>query len=103
MPGASEQTRRITNLNANWTPTGDSEDGRFELQVITDDGQRHALAPSPAAVMALAGLLQAEPALAWDPTNQTLIVANLVGEMRWTLQDPSASPTPTGSRVSPGP
>jgi hypothetical protein len=39
---------------------------------------------SPASVTALTALAQADTALAWDPTNHTLIVANIVGTMPWT-------------------
>jgi hypothetical protein len=87
MPGASDETRRVTVLNANWAPGADGDDGRFELLVITDDDQHHVLTPSPTAVTALAALLQNGPVLAWDATNRTLIAANLVGEMPWTLAD----------------
>ena len=90
MPGASDETRRVKVLNANWTPGADGEDGRFELLVITDD-QRQVLTPSPTAVTALAALLQADPVLVWDPTNRTLIAANLVGEMPWTRDQPSST------------
>jgi hypothetical protein len=83
MPGASPQTRRVTNLNANWQPD-DSGDGRFELLIITDDDDHHVLPVSPATVTALAALAGADTTLAWDPDNRTLIVANIVGTMPWT-------------------
>ena len=50
MPGASEQTSQVTVLNANWA---DGEDGRFEVMIVTTDGQQHTVAPSPAAMTAL--------------------------------------------------
>ena len=84
MPGASPQTRRVTNLNANWQPNYDLPDGRFEVMIITDDGDQHVLQTSPATMTALTALAQADTTLAWDPTNHTLIVANIVGTMPWT-------------------
>jgi hypothetical protein len=84
MPGASEQTRRVKVLNANWVAGPDGEDGRFEIQVITADDQRHTIAPSPAAMTALIALTQADTVLAWDPTDRTLIAANVSGSMPWT-------------------
>jgi hypothetical protein len=85
MPGASESTRRVKVLNANWTPAADGGDGRFELMVVTDDDQPHTAAASPAAMSAIVALSQADTVLAWDPTNQTLIAANIVGTMPWTV------------------
>lgn len=79
MAAASEQTRRVRYVNANWTSHG-SGDGTFELLVVTDDDQRHTVQPSPAAMTALIGLTQASNALLWDPDHQTLIAANLVGD-----------------------
>jgi hypothetical protein len=84
MPGASEQTRPVKVLNANWVAGPDGEDGRFEIMVVTDDDQQHTMAPSPAAMTALIALSQADTVLAWDPTNRTLIAANVVGTMPWT-------------------
>jgi hypothetical protein len=86
MPGASQQTRRVTNLNANWQPNYDLPDGRFEIMIITDDDEHHVLQMSPATMTALAALAQADTTLAWDPTNHTLIVANIIGTMPWTQQ-----------------
>ena len=85
MPGASPQTRRVTNLNANWQPERGG-DGRFEVMIITDDDERHALPASPATMTALAALAQTDTTLAWDPVNQTLIIANIIGTMPWTQQ-----------------
>jgi len=62
VPGASDSTRRVKVLNANWTT-----------------------AASPAAMSAIVALSQANTVLAWDPTNQTLIAANIVGTMPWTV------------------
>ena len=84
MPGASEQTRRVKVLNANWVAGADGADGRFEVMIVTEDDQQHVLAPSPAAMTALIALTQADTVLAWDPANRTLVAANLVGTMPWT-------------------
>ncbi len=81
MPGASEQTRRVKVLNANWVAGPDGDDGRFEIMIVTDDDQQHTLAPSPASMSALIALTQANTVLLWDPTHRTLIAANVVG--RW--------------------
>jgi predicted nucleic acid-binding Zn ribbon protein len=84
MPGASEQTRRVKIVNANWVGGSDGDDGRFEIQIVTEDDQRHVAAPSPAAMTALIALTQAGTVLAWDPADRTLIAANIVGTMPWT-------------------
>ena len=84
MPGASEQARRVKIMNANWVAGSDGEDGRFEVMIITDDDEQHFLAPSPAAMTALVALAEADTVLVWDPTNRTLIAANLRGKMPWT-------------------
>ena len=84
MPGASEQTRRVKIVNANWVAGADGDDGRFEIQIVTEDDQRHVAAPSPAAITALIALTQAGTVLAWDPADRTLIAANIVGTMPWT-------------------
>ena len=84
MPGASEQTKRVKILNANWVAGPDGADGQFQILIVTDDDQRHVLAPSPAATTALIALARADTVLMWDPTNRTLIAANIVGTMPWT-------------------
>jgi hypothetical protein len=84
MPGASEQTRRVKVVNANWVAGSDGTDGQFEVMIVTEDDQQHVVAPSPAAMVALVALNQADTVLAWDPTNRTLVAANLVGTMPWT-------------------
>ena len=53
MPGASEQTSQVKVLNANWAAGPDGTDGRFEIMIVTADGQQHTAAPSPAAMTAL--------------------------------------------------
>ena len=84
MPGASDQTRRVKVLNANWVAGSEGTDGRFEVMIVTEDDQQHVVAPSPAAMAALVALAKADTVLAWDPTNRTLVAANLVGTMPWT-------------------
>ncbi|HWE60851.1 MAG TPA: hypothetical protein VHB98_03995 [Chloroflexota bacterium] len=79
MSGASEQTRQVKVVNANWVPGSAGDDGSFELMLVTEDDQQHILAPSPAAMTALVALTQADTVLLFDPTNCTLIVANLRG------------------------
>lgn len=88
MAGASDQTRRVRVLNANWAAGGDGEDGRFALLVVTEDGKRHTVSPSPAATAAIVALAQAGTVLLWDPADRTLIAANVVGE--WIPDDWSA-------------
>jgi hypothetical protein len=84
MPGASEHTRRVKILNANWVVGSEGTDGRFEVMIVTEDDQQHVVAPSPAAMAALVALAKADTVLAWDPINRTLVAANLVGTMPWT-------------------
>ena len=79
MPGASEQTSQVKVLNANWTAGPDGTDGRFEIMMVTADGQQHTAAPSPAAMTALLALAKADAILLWDPADRRLIVANIVG------------------------
>jgi len=84
MPGASEQTRRVKTVNANWVAGRDGDPGRFEVLMVTEDDQRHVAAPSPAAMTVLIALTQADTVLLWDPADRTLIAANIVGKMPWT-------------------
>jgi hypothetical protein len=84
VPGASAQTLPVKVLNANWTPDPNGGDGEFQILLITEDDERHVLPVSPTATTALLALTTADPVLMWDPTNQTLIAANLVGTMPWT-------------------
>jgi hypothetical protein len=84
MPGASDQTRRVKVLNANWVAGSEGTDGRFEVMIVTEDDQQHVVAPSPAAMAALVALAKADTVLAWDPTDRTLVAANLIGTMPWT-------------------
>jgi hypothetical protein len=87
MPGASEKSRRVRMLNANWVPDRQAGDGAFEMLMITEDEERHVVPASAATVTALAALLQTDPVLVWDPEGPSLIVANIVGEMPWTVRD----------------
>ena len=66
-------------LNANWTARPDGEDGRFEVMIVTADGQQHTVSPSPASMSALLALARADAILLWDPRTRTLIAANIVG------------------------
>ncbi len=84
MPGASKETRRVKILNANWIPASDDGNGRFEVMIITEDDQQYGVPVDPASMTALVALTQADTVMAWDPTNRTLIVANIIGTMPWT-------------------
>jgi hypothetical protein len=84
MPGASQQTQPVKILNANWVAGQDGDHGQFEIMFITDDDQHHVAAPSPEALVALLALAQADTVLLWDPSNRTLIAANVIGTMPWT-------------------
>jgi len=53
MPGASEQTSQVKVLNVNWAAGADGEDGRFDVMIVTGDGEKHTFAPSPASLTAL--------------------------------------------------
>ena len=79
MPGASAQTSRVTVLNTNWTAGQDGEDGRWDVMVVTADGQQHTFAPSPASMTSLLALARSDAILLWDPEDRTLIAANVVG------------------------
>jgi hypothetical protein len=78
MPGASEKTRRVKVLNVNWVAGEDGADGRFEAMIVTEDDEQHTITPSPASMTALLALAQPDNVLLWDPTNHTLIAANIV-------------------------
>jgi hypothetical protein len=67
VPGASEQTRRVKALNANWVAGPDGADGRFQVLIVTDDDQRHVLEPSPTAMAALVALARADPSWRGTP------------------------------------
>ena len=84
MPGASEQAQRVKIMNANWVVGGDGEDGSFQILVVTEDGEKHLMSPSPASTATLIALARADTVLVWDPADRTLIAANIVGRMPWT-------------------
>jgi hypothetical protein len=98
MPGASAETRPVKVVNANWVAGVDGEDGRFELMIVTDDDQQHTIVPSPASMTALLTLAGADTILLWDPTNRTLIAANVVGA--W-LQATATGVTRVGAVAEP--
>jgi len=80
MAGASTKTQRVSYVNANWT-AGRTDDDAFELLVVTEDEQRHALPVGTAQLAVLVTLTQADDlVMLWDPEGRTLIAANLVGE-----------------------
>src|SRR5689334_2146361 len=65
MPGASPATRPVKIMNANWIPDTLGGDGRFEVQIITEDDQRFAVPASPASMTALVALAQANTVMVW--------------------------------------
>jgi hypothetical protein len=79
MPGASEQTSQVKVVNANWVAGPDGADGKFEVMIVTTDGHQHTIGPSPASMTALLTLAKTDAILLWDPTDRTLIAANIVG------------------------
>jgi hypothetical protein len=79
MAGASESTRRITVVNANWEAGADGADGTFRLMFVTDDDERHTVETTPAAATALIAILKSGAVPLWDPTNSTLIAGGIVG------------------------
>jgi len=85
MPSASAETRRVKVLNANWSPDGVTGAGQFEVMIVTEDDQQYFIPADPAAMTALVALAQADTVMAWDPLNRSLIVANIVGTMPWTV------------------
>lgn len=86
MPGASPQTQRVKTLNANWSPGDAGRDGQFEVMIVTEDDQKHVVPASPGAMTALVALAKADTVMAWDPLNRSLIVANIIGTMPWTVE-----------------
>jgi len=79
MPGASERTSQVKVLTVNWAAGADGEDGRFEVMIVTADGETHNFALSPASLTALLALAKTDVILLWDPADRTLIAANIVG------------------------
>ncbi|RIX31087.1 hypothetical protein [Amnibacterium setariae] len=91
MTGASSATRRVTHLNANWTPASGG-DGSFELLVVTEDERRHSVPTTAAGLTALASVLRDGVVLLWDPDGQVLSIGNLFGE--WIPADWSSRSGP---------
>lgn len=89
MPGASQETSRVKIMNANWVPADTVEDDTFEVMIVTEDDQKYTVPVSPASMTALVALAKADTVLMWDPLNRSLIVANIVGTMPWTVVDQS--------------
>lgn len=85
MPGASTETRRVKILNANWNGDDANGDGQFQLLIVAEDDQRYVMPASPGAVSAMAAVAKADTVMAWDPVNRSLIIANIVGTMPWTV------------------
>ncbi|HEY1391488.1 MAG TPA: hypothetical protein VGF38_23330 [Ktedonobacterales bacterium] len=90
MPGASPETHRVKILNANWDPDGAEGIGQFQILIVTEDDQRYVLPASADSMTALAALAKADTVMAWDPLNRSLIIANIVGTMPWTVDGSSA-------------
>jgi len=78
-------------LNANWLPGTRGEDGQFEILIITEDDQRHTMPASAASMTAVVALARADTVMAWDPEDRRLIVANIIGQMPWTVRDAGAA------------
>src|SRR5258708_4512287 len=94
MSAAAEAGRPAHNRGGAAGPDGDH--GRFEVMIVTEDDQRHVLAPSPAAMTALIALTQADTVLLWDPADRTLIAANVIGKMPWTERTQPSAPAHSG-------
>jgi hypothetical protein len=90
MSGASEKTRRVKALNVNWVTGEDGSDGRFEAMIMTEDDEQHTIAPSAASMTALLALAKPDNIRLWDPTNRTLIAANVVGKWLEVVPGPTA-------------
>jgi len=73
-------------LKANWTPSPEGGDGRFELMIVSADDERHVIPASAGSVAAFAQLASSDTVLVWDPDGPTLICANVIGRMAWTRQ-----------------
>jgi hypothetical protein len=87
MPGASDETKRVKILSANWVPDEVEGNGKFEVLIVTEDDERHVMPASPESMTALVALAKADTVMAWDPQNRSLIIANIVGTMPWTVAD----------------
>lgn len=90
MAGASRNTRRVRYINANRTAASERSPGVFEFLIVTEDDVRHTVAPDPTGAATLLTMIRASPVLLWDPDNQALIGANIVGD--WLPEDWSGLP-----------
>lgn len=79
MAGASESTRRITVVNANWEVGADGTDGTFRFMFVTDDDERHTVETTPASAAALVALIKSGAVPLWDADNSTLIAGGVLG------------------------
>ena len=79
MAGASDSTRRITVVNANWEAGADGTDGTFAFMFVTEDDERHTVSTSAAAATALVAILKSGAAPLWDADNHTLIAGGILG------------------------
>ena len=94
--GASDQTRRVRFVNANWTAGRDGSPA-FELMVVTEDERRHTLQVPAVQMAPLLALTQVpDVVLLWDPAGPTLIAANLVGEWIRPTWSADGHDEPTG-------
>ncbi len=106
MSGASGATERVEYVNANWTPSagvGSGSRSRFELLIVTESGDRHALPVKSEDMAALIALTQASSVLLWDPEAEALIAANLVGQWLQDTWSARSSRREAGLRPAPGP
>jgi len=69
----------VSVVNANWEAGPDQGDGVFGFMVVTDDQERHYLAPSPTAATAILAICASGAPLMWDPQARTLIAGGVVG------------------------
>lgn len=79
MAGASEQTQKVTVVNANWEAGADGTDGTFRFMLVTEDAERHVVTVSTAAATALLGVFASGAVPLWDPEHRTLIAGGVVG------------------------
>jgi hypothetical protein len=79
MAGASEQTQRITVVNANWEAGADGTDGTFRFMFVTEDGERHVVTTGAASATALVAIFRSDATPLWDPENRTVIAGGILG------------------------
>ena len=92
MAGASASTKRITHLNANWSPGG-----ALKLLIVTEDDARRTAPASAEMISMLSDVVSRGGVLLWDPEAETMIIGNILGE--WIPQDWSSGrdDQPTGA------